>query len=442
MLARSFTLNLLGAANTYALGFASAILLARLLGPSDRGLLGIQIAMVTFGYAFVGLGLPYSVEYHAGRRERPGALLGNSLLYGLVLAVVLIPATWLLHGQLADLVSAGHGGRQWILVGFLIPLTFLQWTALNQLAGTLRFGLYNVLFAASRVVYVAAMVVLLLSGLGVTAGLVAAGAASVVAIAAAYVVILRQDRLAFDGALYRRMLSYGARRWPGSLFQILNFRLDVIVLQFFRPLSAVGYYVVAQAVAELVNGVAIAFQSSVLPLISNDDDESGRARTTSSALRHQLILATAAVLVIAVLGPIVLLVGFGPAYRASLVPMLILLPGILLLNTGTVASASLEGRGRPGIMSTLSGASLVVTVVLDVVLIPWLGVTGAAIASLVAYSTYGVAALIVLGRISGTSPWRLVAPTRADLMLYPAAARMVWRRFTPFQRSANNPSEP
>lgn len=429
MLARSFILNLLGAANTYVLGFISAILLARLLGPSDRGLLGIELAVVNFGYAFAGLGLPLAVEYHAGRRERTGALLGNTLAYGAALAAVTVPATWFLREPLSHAFAKGQGGTTWLLVGALIPLTFLQWTALNQLSGNLRFGLFNGIFAASRLVYLLVVVGLLtLTAVGVTAGLAATAAAAVVALVAGYAVLLRSDRLAFDLPLLKRMLGYGTRLWWGSLFQILNFRLDVIILQFFRPLSAVGYYVVAQAVAELVNGLAIAFQSSVLPLVSSDDDEEGRRRTTSSALRHQLILTVCAVLVVATVGPVVLLFGFGPAYRAALLPMLILLPGILMLNTGTVAGASLGGRGRPGTSSVLAGISLIVTLIADFALIPLFGVPGAAVASLLAYSTYGALSLIMLARITGDSPLRLIAPTRADLRAYPAALRMIWNR--------------
>jgi O-antigen/teichoic acid export membrane protein len=429
MLARSFVLNLLGVLNTYALGFVSAILLARLLGPSDRGLLAIELTVVNFGYAVVGLGLPYAVEYQASRRERPGALLGNTLAFGACLAAVLVPGIWLLRAPLSDVLARGQGGTTWLLVGVLIPLTFLQWTSLNQLSGQLRFGLFNGVFAATRLVYVVTVILLLtVTGLGVTAGLAAAAVAALVGWAAAAVAIARHDRPTVDLGLFRRLAGYALRLWPGQLFQILNYRLDVIVLQFFRPLSEVGYYVVAQAVAELVNGLASAFQSSVLPLVSSDNDEEGRHRTTTSALRHQLILATAAVVAIAALSPVVLLLGFGPAYRSAFVPMLILLPGIVLLNTGTVAGASLDGRGRPELMSMLAGGSLVVTVALDLALIPPLGVDGAALASLLAYTVFGIASLVVLGRVSGTSPWRLVLPTRADLLLYPAAARLAWRR--------------
>jgi O-antigen/teichoic acid export membrane protein len=67
----------------------------------------------------------------------------------------------------------------------------------------------------------------------------------------------------------RKLLRYGSRIQVGSIFQLLNYRLDVVILTFFVPLSSVGYYVVAQTLAELVLTLARAFQGSVLSLVSH-----------------------------------------------------------------------------------------------------------------------------------------------------------------------------
>lgn len=410
------------------LGFVASVLLARLLGPSDRGLLALELSVANFAYAFAGLGLPIAVEYHAGRREPTGALLGTTAAFGVLLAAVFVPLAWLARGPIADAFSRGQGGTTWIFAGALVPLTFLQWTASNQLAGSLRFGLFNGLLVGSRVVYTMLAVALLVVGVGVSAGLVATGVAAVVMIVGAARVLLPLGRLRVDLGLFRRLLSYGVRLQVGTLFQVLNFRLDVIILQFFQPLAVVGYYIVAQIVAELVTTLASAFQTSVLPLVANAADEEDRDRTTAVALRHQSVLTLAAIVVIALLGPVILLVGFGPQFRASLVPMLIILPGTWFLNAGTVVAASLGGRGRPGSASLLSGIALVVTVSLDLALIPWLGVNGAAIASLCAYSAYGTAALFVTARASRLRLRDLVVPTRDDLRLYPTAVRALLLR--------------
>jgi O-antigen/teichoic acid export membrane protein len=251
VLARSLTLNMIGEIASLVLGFVASILLARLLGPADRGLLALELSIVDFAYALGSLGLPLSVEYHAARRERAGSLLANSLAYGAVLAAVVVPLAWLLQGLLADVFGRGEGGATWVLAAALVPLSFVQWTTANQLSGSLRFGVFNALWIAMRLVYVAVTVALLFAGLGVTAGLLGAAAAATVTVLGGSRVLLRGDRLRVDPPLLGRMVRYGARLQVGSLFQLLNYRLDVIVLQFFQPLAQVGYYIVAQVVAEL-----------------------------------------------------------------------------------------------------------------------------------------------------------------------------------------------
>jgi O-antigen/teichoic acid export membrane protein len=219
------------------------------------------------------------------------------------------------------------------------------------------------------------------------------------------------------------MLRYGSRVQLGSIFQITNARLDVIVLHFYRPLSQVGYYVVAENIAELVITLARAFQGSVLPLVSHYEGEARQASTSGDAIRHYGILAALSVLGIAILGPLVIFFAFGSQFEPAIAPMLTLLPGVWFLGIGVVIQGDLGGRGRPGTSSALAGLAAGATVLLDFALIPPLGVIGAALASVVAYTTFGVASLIALHRVSGIPLRRLFLPTRADLAQYVGLAR-------------------
>jgi O-antigen/teichoic acid export membrane protein len=431
MLVRALRLNLLGEAASLLLGFVGSILLARLLGPADRGLLALMLSVVTFTYALVSLGLPISVEYHA-KRAAAGALVGNTLAYAAALAALLVPAFWFLREPIADMFARGGGGETWVLVGVLVPLTFLQWTSANQLSGDLRFGAFNALFAASRAMYLIVVILLLtVAGLGVSAGLLATIAGSLVMIAGGLGILLRGAELRFDRGLLKNLARYGARLQVGSLFQLLGTRLDLFVLQLFRPLSQVGYYVVAQVVAELVTRLASAFQSSVLPLVASETQGDRQSRTTAVALRHHGILAGAGIVAIAIFGPLLILFGFGSEFGPAIVPMLILLPGLWFLGAGTVVVADLSGRGRPGTASLLSAVTVVVTVALDFALIPPFGVRGAAIASTLAYASFGIASAVVLARIANVRLRELIVPTRHDLARYPEAVRALRRRRRP-----------
>jgi Na+-driven multidrug efflux pump len=76
----------------------------------------------------------------------------------------------------------------------------------------------------------------------------------------------------------------------------------------------------------------------------------------------------------------------------------------------------------------VSGAAVLATVGLDLALIPPLGIIGAAIASVVAYTVQGILSLVALSRVTGLPVRTLVVPERSDLAAYPAAARTLARR--------------
>jgi O-antigen/teichoic acid export membrane protein len=426
LLGRSVSFNMAGNVGTLAVGFVASIAVARLLGPADRGVLALVTYAVGIVLAFAGLGLPYAVLFLASKREaQRGPLLGNSLAWGGLLAIVFVPAFALLAAPLANAFSKGVGEAAWVVGGVLVPLTFLDWSIHNQLFGKLRFGLLNLLLVMSRLVSLAAIVVLVgVLDLGVPGALSASIAAALFMIVSSLAVVLRDVRPQVDRALFRRMLSYGTRVMTGSIFGIATYRVDLLVLQFYVPLSDVGYYVVAQLVAELATTAASAFQTSLTTLSSRYESDVRQADVTVSALRHHGALTALAICANVVVGTLVILFAYGPEFRPALVPMLILLPGMWFLANATVVAGDLRGRGRPGLTSVLGGLTVAVMIALDFALIPPLGVNGAAIASLLAYTFYGLLSLAALSRVVDVSVRTLVVPTRSEVDVY----RGLWRR--------------
>src|SRR5262249_21261181 len=162
LLARFVTLNILGNLATMVIGFLAAIALARWLGPANRGLLALMLSVSMIALYLAGVGVPWAVVYYSSRRDSaPGTLLGNSLAHAAVLAIVLIPTSWLLHQQLADAFGHGEGGTTWVLAAALVPIVFLEWTTVGQLQGMLLFGRFNVLGVVAKIAYLLAIVLLL-----------------------------------------------------------------------------------------------------------------------------------------------------------------------------------------------------------------------------------------------------------------------------------------
>jgi O-antigen/teichoic acid export membrane protein len=430
LLARFVSWNVLGTGASLMVGFVASVFLARLLGPAGRGLLAVMLAAGTLTLVATAGGLPVSVVYFAARRDREGpAILGNCLLHALMLVAILVPATLLLQHPLADALGHGRGGRTWVLAALLVPITFLDWTTASQLQGTLQFGRFNVLLVLQKAAYALGILILLgVLSLGVASGLVATAVGSAVMIGGSMIAILRVGPLRLDFALMKEMLTYGARAQVGSILQIANGRLDVIILGLYRPISEVGYYVVAQTIAELIIQLANTFQWSNMALTSRIGADAPQASTSAVAIRHLTLISGAAAIFNAGFGSLVILFAYGKAFHPAVIPMLILLPGVWLLAIAVVIQGDLGGRGRPGLASILVAVAAGVTVVLDLALIPPFGVYGAAIASVCAYVTLGISSLVTLRRVSGIPLRELVVPTVADIRLSVGFARRALSR--------------
>ena len=105
---------------------------------------------------------------------------------------------------------------------------------------------------------------------------------------------------------------------------------------------------------------------------------------------------------------------FGDDYRSAILPSLILIVGGILWGQQWILSRSLAARGETGPMIRFFAANVLVMAALDLLLIPVLGVVGAALAS-VGGSMAGLA--LCLATYRKRSPdLRLGAliPTRRD----------------------------
>jgi O-antigen/teichoic acid export membrane protein len=428
LLARAVILNTLGTLATVVLGFAAAVLVARWLGPSDRGLFALMWLVGALVVAIFGLGVPISITYHLSSGASSTAeVLGAALAWAAVLGMVFVPLSWVLRDELADLVARGQGGDAWVLVGLLVPAIFLGYATLQFLVGLLRFGWSNALRATSRAVFVGLLALLLGAlGYGVSGALTALIVSWLTVVVLATPLIVRYARPRFSRSSLGSILRYGLLVQLGTVSAFASLRLDILVLQHFRELDQVGVYAVAQSVAETVTILAVGFAGSMLPLVARLEG-SERQDLTGEAIRNCSLLGAVAVAGLALFGPLLVPVVFGQDFADAVTPLLILLPSMWFLGIALAVGSTLRGYARPGLASLLAGFSMVVTIGLDLLLIPSYGVNGAAVASAVAYVLYGASSVIYLGRVAGLPIAALIVPTRADIDRYPRAARRAMR---------------
>jgi O-antigen/teichoic acid export membrane protein len=185
-------------------------------------------------------------------------------------------------------------------------------------------------------------------------------------------------------ALARRIAAYGLRAQVGGIMTLLNLRLDFVLLSVMAGPAVLGVYAIASKFAELVKVPGMALTYVLYPRYSREGGVRAAADVRRLLPRAGLPLAAAIVPLWVVCGWLIPAL-YGQAFHGAVLPARIILVGLVLEGVAGVLTAFLYGIGRPGLNSWAMGAGLVVTVVLDLLLIPPFGSTGAAVASASAY---------------------------------------------------------
>lgn len=186
--------------------------------------------------------------------------------------------------------------------------------------------------------------------------------------------------------LARAIAGYGTRAELNSITQLLNGRLDFVIVNILVGPAALGIYAVASRAAELLRLPSLAINYVLYPAYARLGRDRAAAQARRAARRTWWVPAALAAPV-AIGAPVMLPLVYGNAFSAAVAPTWILLAGLAGGSVNAVMTAYFSGTGRPGLTSLAQAAGLAVTVALDLALIPRIGIIGAATASAFAYLT-------------------------------------------------------
>ena len=217
--------------------------------------------------------------------------------------------------------------------------------------------------------------------------------------------------------LAAEVVAYGTRAQVGGVVTLLNLRLDFALLGAMAGPAVLGTYAVASKYAELLRLPGTALTWVCYPKMAGEGPERAAQRASSLLLPALGLVAGATLPFLLLAGPVTRLL-YGEQFTASVVPAQVLVVGMVLSGAAGVASGYLYGRGRPGLNSLGLGVGLVVTLLLDLALIPRFGALGAAAASTAAYLV-GDACLLILFRVAAATTARREHAPRGGLETAP-----------------------
>ncbi|MCE0917106.1 lipopolysaccharide biosynthesis protein [Pseudomonas sp. NMI760_13] len=401
-----------------ALRLLRNVLLARILGPSERGLFALLSTLPDLLSAATSGGLNSAVGYQAAKQRDMGLLLTQVLVYGCLLVGLLTLVCVLLVREFgSDLeITVQLGLLAWLLL-LAVPMTVLKSGLLTLHNASGGVGAFNALRLTESLAPL-----LLFLGLfwmwrdeALEAALISwlCGIALVLVLGLWW--LRRQHPLAlrWDRGGQRELLSYSAKSHPDLLFQQVILRSDYLFIGAMLGSTALGHYAMASAAAELLLIVPEAVTTPLMKRLLQQD--AGMERLTPLALRLTATVMLGACLSMALIGQWLIVTLFGADYAPAYPALLALLPGLLGLCYASILRLDLLGKNRPGTVSLLMGAGAALNLVLNVLLIPTWGIVGAAAASSIAYLAVTVAMLVLYCRLSGVPLGQTLIILPADL---------------------------
>jgi O-antigen/teichoic acid export membrane protein len=191
--------------------------------------------------------------------------------------------------------------------------------------------------------------------------------------------------------------------------------LDSFLVNFISGPFSVGLYTTGVTMAELLWYIPNSLSSTLFPKVSNLE-KNVATRITAQSCRQTLLISLPLAVIFGATGIYLIPFFYGVAFTPSVAPFLWLLPGILSMAVSKILSANLSGRGKPQYATYTSAFTVIGTVVLDLTLIPSLGIVGAAIASSIAYTASALLSVIWFNHENQTSWRQVLLPTGADLV--------------------------
>lgn len=362
-------------------------LIARFVGVENTGLYVTALSFSSLFSILVDLGLtPVLIREGAKENKNASQLLGNILTVKILLALV----AYGILNLVVYLMGYSSFLRHLIFISGIIMVLdafSLSFYGVLRSFQNLRFEAVGVIVGQMTTVFFG-IIVLWLKG-PVILLLVSLGLGSLFnVIYSATVLVWRYrvwPRFIFTASLLKMIIRYALPFALAGIFVKVYSYIDVVLLSRLLGLKAVGWYSVPSKITFAFQFIPMAFSASLYPAMSTffvHDKERLRS-VFEKGMIYLAMLALPISFGLAALGKIFVIKVYGPAYLPSILPLYVLLTSLVFAFLDFPVGSLLNACHRQTVQTGAMGVTMFLNIILNLLLIPYWGVVGAAMAALI-----------------------------------------------------------
>ena len=382
------------------LSFITVPIYTRLLSPADYGALDLLSLLAVLVTLAVGLALDQAVArfyIDAADQLEKKRIASTVLFYTVGVYVLFIPvvspmATYLAHGWLDNQVDE----KTVVLVFIYIWVHSIFYIGNNQLKYLFlskQFALCNIGNILLSVVLSLAFVVHFELGvfgifLGMTLGQTAFALLSIYFARESYALL-------FDWKSLKLMLGYSLPLMPATLAFYATLYVDRYAINDLRGLEDLGIYAIGARLATLINLFLTGFQGAWHPIVMKNFRENDAPEKFRTVFNVFLFAVLSILMMLSLFGREVLLLLTTATFSRGFVVVPLLVLSAILMSIGAYFTYGIQIACKSYYRLILSLSSLAMNMALNYLLIPHLGIIGAALATTLSFLLVAIVGMII-----------------------------------------------
>jgi O-antigen/teichoic acid export membrane protein len=397
------------------------IIIARIYGAEGNGIYSVALLLPTMLAVFLNLGISPANIYFigTGKVDHKMALRISMGLFSFLVLVGLTFGGLIVHFFSEHWFPGVPESSLWVAVS-IFPAIFMLNILSGIFQGLQKFNVYNYLAIIpplSTLMIIAFFIAFEKKGINYLLFSYLAGFVLAIFASLYWFAKLQVDHLVPKNNNYvNDMLVYGYKAHISNLMSFINYKLDLFLVNLLVGPLAAGVYVVAVQLGERLWILAQSVSSVLLPRLSQfEGREDLRDKMTPIISRWVFCLTVVASLLLAASGYPLLRFVFGKEFLPALSPLLYLLPGIVAGALSKILASDIAARGKPELNMYTTFASVPLNLAGNLLLIPWMGLSGAALATSITYVLILAMILWIYKSLTGITPAKVLFLRKADL---------------------------